>query len=247
MLKALFLDLDETLCDTTGANERAKTLMADYVTKQFGQDTIDGNKFADQYLTGIYRLWTDEQHHRYMPIIEEQSEEAFRIQLIQDLLAAFDIDAIDVHFAKALQDKFDDDRIQAFDFFPGITEFLAKARETLTLVVITNGPEFSQIPKVNRVELHKHVDHIIIGGQEPEEKPAISIFNKALSLSGCEAHEVIHVGDSLGSDILGAQNSGIRSIWVNHADVKPSADIAPHYVISHPAQLSDLIFSIHKR
>jgi len=33
MLKALFLDLDETLCNTQGANEQAKHLMAQYIER----------------------------------------------------------------------------------------------------------------------------------------------------------------------------------------------------------------------
>lgn len=84
--------------------------------------------------------------------------------------------------AQSLQDKFDTVRLKAFDFYPSIVEFLAEARKLFTLVVITNGPEFSQRPKVERVNLAEHVDHIIIGGQEPEDKPAPSIFNKALKL-----------------------------------------------------------------
>ena len=34
MLKALFLDMDQTLCDTSGANEQAGQLMAQAVESQ---------------------------------------------------------------------------------------------------------------------------------------------------------------------------------------------------------------------
>ena len=99
---------------------------------------------------------------------------------------------------------------------PLFLRLLAEARKLFTLVVITNGPEFSQVPKVERVNLAEHVDHIIIGGQEPEEKPAPSIFYKALKLANCEAHEAVHVGDSLATGISGAHNSGITSVWIQH-------------------------------
>ena len=71
MLKALLLDLDETLCDTLGANERAMRLMGQALDAQYGPEFC-GQGFAQAYVTGIYRRWTESQRARYMPIINEQ-------------------------------------------------------------------------------------------------------------------------------------------------------------------------------
>lgn len=246
MLKALLLDLDETLCDTEGANAYAKQQMADSVKTQF-DTTIDGETFTDNYITGIYRDWTAAEHQRYMPIIEQQSEGAFRIQLIIDLLAARGINNVNHDVAKAIQDQFDEDRINAFDFYPGIVDFLAEARQLFTLVVITNGPVFSQVPKVETIKLTDHVDHIIIGGQEPEQKPAASIFHKALKLAGCEAHEAIHIGDSLKTDIAGALNMGITSLWVQHQQpLDAELGINPHHTVLHPSEIPAAIQRLHQ-
>jgi N-acylneuraminate-9-phosphatase len=245
MLKALFLDLDETLCDTTGANDQAKQLLAHSIETQFGAN-INGQAFANDYVTGIYRDWTDQQRARYIPIIEQQSENAFRVKLIQDLLTEHNIGNISNETAQALQDKFDSDRINAFDFYPGILTFLTEARAFFTLVVITNGPAFSQIPKIESINLAKHVDHIIIGGQEPEEKPAASIFHKALKLANCEAHEVIHIGDSLKTDIAGAVNMGMTSLWVQHQQpLDAELGINPHHTVLHPSEIPELIQQLY--
>ncbi len=246
MLKALFLDMDETLCDTFKANQVAKQKMGEAVAANF--NLVDGQGFADAYITGIYREWTEAQRARYMPIIEQQSESAFRVQLIRDLLAERGVNHVSEEDAVALQDKFDADRIEAFDFYPGITGFLAEARQSLTLVVITNGPIFSQVPKVERINLAEHVDHIIIGGEELEQKPAVSIFEKALRLAGCEANEAIHVGDSLASDIAGAHNSGITSVWVQHQQpLDAELGINPHHTVMHPDEIPELIRNLHNR
>lgn len=246
MLKALFLDMDETLCDTPGANEQAKRLMAEALIEQHGPE-FDGQRFADAFVLGIYREWTDAQRTRYMPIIEQQSEEAFRVQLIRDLLEEHGVDEFCGDAAQALQDKFDQDRIDAFDFYPGIKEWLAEARQIFTLVVITNGPEFSQLPKLARVDMQAHVDHVIVGGQEPEEKPFPSIFMKALKLANCEAHEVIHVGDSLASDIAGANNSGITSVWIQHQrPLDAELGINPSHMIMHPSEIPALVQELHE-
>lgn len=239
MLKALFLDMDETLCDTHFANEQATNLMARALQDQY---SVDGRLVADAYVAGIYRQWSTRQRERYLPIIEQQSEGAFRLQLIGDLLAEQGVDDVSEAAAQTLQDSFDSDRLDAFDFYPGITEFLAEARKLFTLVVITNGPVFSQVPKVETINLAQHVDHIIIGGQEPEQKPARSIFDKALKLANCKAHEVIHVGDSLATDIAGAHNSGITSVWIQHQQpLDAELGINPHHTLLHPSELPELI------
>lgn len=246
MLKALLLDLDETLCDTQTANKRAKQLMAQDIEALYGV-ALNGQAFADQYVAGIYREWNDGQRARYMPIIEQQSEEAFRLQLIRDLLAERAVENISDETAQAFQDKFDSERLNAFDFYPGMQAFLVEARKLFTLVVITNGPEFSQVPKIERVNLAEYVDHIIIGGQEPEEKPAPSIFYKALKLANCQAHEAVHVGDSLASDIVGAHNSGITSVWIQHQQpLDAELGINPHHTVLHPSEIPALIDQLHQ-
>jgi len=247
MLKALFLDMDQTLCDTSGANERARQLMAQAVERQYGAG-LDGQAFAGAYVKGIYRQWSDSQRARYLPIIEQQGEGAFRLQLIYDLLAQQGVHDVSAERARALQESFDSDRLDAFHFYPGIVEFLAEARKLFTLVVITNGPEFSQIPKIEAVNMADHVDHIIIGGQEPEQKPARSIFEKALRLANCEAHEAIHVGDSLAADIAGAHDSSITSVWIQHQQpLDAELGINPHHTLLHPSEIPELIRELHGR
>lgn len=246
MLKALLFDMDDTLCDTQKANADAKIELSSYVENTFGLGAR-GDSFADAYVTGIYREWTDAEQQRYLPIVKEQGENAFRLQLIRDLLAKAGVENFNDESVSAVQEKFDQDRIDAFDFYPGITEFLAEARQTFRLVVITNGPEFSQVPKVQRIKLADHVDHILIGGQEPEQKPAKSIFDKALALAGCQAHEAIHVGDSLAADIKGAHNSHITSVWIQHQQpLDAELGIEPHHTLMHPNEIPKLVWDLHQ-
>jgi N-acylneuraminate-9-phosphatase len=245
MLKALFLDLDETLCDTTSATEQARHLLGQALEEQFGT-ACHGLAVARAYVSGMYRQWSDNQRERYLPLIEQQGEGAFRLQLLRDLLLEQGIVDVSDASIEDLQRKFDSDRVAAFHFYPGIAEFLAEARKLFTLVVITNGPEYSQIPKVEAVNLAAHVDYIIIGGQEPEQKPARSIFAKALKLANCEAHEAIHVGDSLANDIAGAHNSGITSVWIQHQQpLDAELGINPGHTLLHPSEIPALIRQLH--
>ena len=245
MLKALFFDLDQTLCDTTSATEQARQLLEQGLQETFGTECA-GQAIASAYVAGVYRQWSDRQRELYLPLIEERGEGAYRLQLLSDLLTEHGVNGVSEVTVQALQHKFDSDRIAAFKFYPGIREFLAETRKLFTLVVITNGPEYSQIPKVQAVDLAAHVDYIIIGGQEPEQKPARSIFDKALKLANCEAHEAIHVGDSLATDIAGAHNSGITSVWIQHQQpLDAELGINPRHTLLHPSEIPALIRDLH--
>ena len=46
-------------------------------------------------------------------------------------------------------------------------------------------------------------------------KPRREFFDFALQKFGLEPNEVIHIGDSVTSDIVGAKSAGIKSIWIN--------------------------------
>lgn len=46
-------------------------------------------------------------------------------------------------------------------------------------------------------------------------KPRNELFELALKKTGLSADEVLHIGDSLSSDIKGANSVGINAIWVN--------------------------------
>lgn len=49
-------------------------------------------------------------------------------------------------------------------------------------------------------------------------KPRKELFEYALKSTGLSAEEVVHIGDSLSSDISGAASAGIKAIWVNRSN-----------------------------
>lgn len=242
MLKALFLDLDKTLCDTNKADVIAREFLCEHAFSLFGT-AINANEFAASYLTGIYRKWSVYQKNRYLPIIEQFGEGHFRNQLLVDLLFAQQIE-INISQAKNIQTLFNQQRLAAFDFYPGLADFLVSIRNRFTLIVITNGPASSQQAKIERVNLSSFVHHIIVGGLEPEEKPAKSIFDKALTLANCSATEALHIGDSFDADIVGASNAGVKTLWVQHQQTFLQDSVLPDYTVVHPTEIPQLVNSI---
>ena len=106
-------------------------------------------------------------------------------------------------------------------------------------------PEGDWYGLLNADLMENFVDHIIIGGEEPHEKPHPSIFQKALGLAVLNSKEVIHVGDSYEADIKGASSVGIKSVWVNNECsrerlAKGNADFVIKSVLELPVIISKI-------
>lgn len=74
------------------------------------------------------------------------------------------------------------------------------------------------------------VDHVVTSESARSYKPEPRIFRHALELTGWSADRVLHVGDSLHSDVAGAHRAGIRAAWVNRGDrIKDIGTETPDY------------------
>ena len=72
----------------------------------------------------------------------------------------------------------------------------------------------------------------VVGGDAVRAyKPHREIFDEALRLSGCAAKDVLHIGDSFDTDIVGARSAGIRPVLLlrghgqRHEDVETVDDL----------------------
>ncbi|EGR0931955.1 TPA: HAD-IA family hydrolase [Vibrio parahaemolyticus] len=236
MLKAIFFDMDETLCGTSQADKAAGQKFAAWIQQTYPQ-VSDPQAFLQRYLQGVYKKLNAE-FPQLVALLPD--ENAFRCSLIQTILAEDGIH-IDAEQAQQAQHYFDSARMGAFTFFPGVKEMLTDLRKHYKLVVITNGPIFSQHPKLKATQMDEWVDHIIVGGEEPEEKPAASIFQKALNLVDIKPEEALHIGDSLAADIAGANNMGILSVWVNATGASNPTEITPNFEIRETVELKEIL------
>ncbi|EGR3371155.1 HAD family hydrolase [Vibrio parahaemolyticus] len=236
MLKAIFFDMDETLCGTSQADKAAGQKFAAWIQQMYPQ-VSDPQAFLQRYLQGVYKKLNAE-FPQLVALLPD--ENAFRCGLIQTILAENGIH-IDAEQAQQAQHYFDSARMGAFTFFPGVKEMLTDLRKHYKLVVITNGPIFSQHPKLKATQMDEWVDHIIVGGEEPEEKPAASIFQKALNLVDIKPEEALHIGDSLAADIAGANNMGILSVWVNATGASNPTEITPNFEIRETVELKEIL------
>ena len=85
-------------------------------------------------------------------------------------------------------------------------------------------------------------DAVITSESVRAYKPRPQIFQAALKVLRASPAEVVHVGDSLNEDVAGASGVGMRTVWVNRADVhRTAADPKPDAEVRDLAGLPDTI------
>ncbi|MCV5222675.1 hypothetical protein OFC57_27545, partial [Escherichia coli] len=113
MLKAIFFEMDETLCGTSQADKAAGQKFAAWIQKTYPQ-VSDPQAFLQRYLQGVYKKLNAE-FPQLVALLPD--ENAFRCGLIQTILAENGIH-IDAEQAQQAQHYFDSARMGAFTFFP---------------------------------------------------------------------------------------------------------------------------------
>ncbi len=85
--------------------------------------------------------------------------------------------------------------------------------------------------------------HVVTSERCRAYKPRDEMFRTALDLLGCAPSEVLHVGDSIGSDVVGASRLGIEVAWVNAGEraFPESLGIRPRYTIRGVEELLPLL------
>lgn len=73
------------------------------------------------------------------------------------------------------------------------------------------------------------------------EKPDKRIFQAACSKAGCRPEELMHVGDSLESDVQGAKGIEALSVWLNRNGKRRQVGIEPDLEIWSLAELTAIL------
>ncbi len=124
--------------------------------------------------------------------------------------------------------------------FEGIVEMLEKLSLTHKLYIASNGIGITQHTRLKNNNLNKYFDKIFISEEIGSKKPDREFFDIILKEIGVEDKgEVLMIGDTLTSDILGANNVGIDSCLVDIHGIENS-EINPTYKIAKTIDLLNI-------
>lgn len=96
---------------------------------------------------------------------------------------------------------------------PEAAEFVARCGVPICIVSNADCADLTAA-----LERHSLTVHAVLCSEDVGcYKPAPRIFEEALTRTGWRRERVLHVGDSLHSDVAGAQAGGIGAVWINRA------------------------------
>ncbi len=98
-----------------------------------------------------------------------------------------------------------------FDGIPKAFEILQE--NGISMTVITNGKADIQKSKLNRFDINKYFEHVIIDSEVGVSKPNTEIYQIALNKLYLSPEEVCMTGDNLIWDVKAPQELGIFSVW----------------------------------
>ena len=73
------------------------------------------------------------------------------------------------------------------------------------------------------------------------EKPDPRTFQIATRRAGCDPDQLLHVGDSLETDVEGAKAVGVRAVWLNREGKPNESGTKPDYEIALLTELPELL------
>jgi putative hydrolase of the HAD superfamily len=92
-------------------------------------------------------------------------------------------------------------------------------------------------------ELSKYFDVMIFSDETGIYKPDPSVFQLALKKLKIRPENALHVGDLLLTDIKGAKDCQITSVWINDNKQPPQREIIPDFEIQDLYEVVDIVNS----
>ena len=104
------------------------------------------------------------------------------------------------------EDNLYDDSINAL-------KYLSKKHK---IYIASNGQAFVQYGRIKEAKIEEYISKIYISEELGFNKPNVNFFNEIFKdLNDYNLNNYIMIGDRLDSDILGAKNANIKSIYLN--------------------------------
>ncbi|MDT4977566.1 MAG: hypothetical protein QOG98_3324 [Pseudonocardiales bacterium] len=122
--------------------------------------------------------------------------------------------------------------------YPHVREVLTKLRETFPLAVVTDAQSTWARGELNKVDLLRYFDPIIVSGDYGFRKPDPRLFRIALDRMNVSAERTIYVGNDMHRDIYGAREAGMKTVMFDsNQGTKEHLGCVPDYTITDHREL----------
>jgi putative hydrolase of the HAD superfamily len=258
MIRAVFFDLDDTLLWDSKSIQSAFEETCKYACSKVG---VDSDKLGEEVRTSARELYSSYETFEFTQMIginpfeglwgDFQDDHHEQFSKMKDIVPVYREEAWtsglqslginNKELGKDLAERFRIERKKHPFVYPDTFQVLNTLKDNYVLVLLTNGsPQLQHIKLQMTQELVPYFEEIIISGAIGKGKPDTAMFLHALDRLSLKKEEVIMVGDNLMTDILGANRTGIKSVWINRHD-RNQGEISPDYEIKELSELLDLL------
>lgn len=166
--------------------------------------------------------------------------EAVRFEAFRRTLAH--IGAADDGLAADLNALYLRHRFEDITLYPDVIPALDRLGLRFRLGLLSNGNGYPE-----RCGLPDRFRFVVFSQDVGVEKPDPDIFLAACRQAGCEPAQLMHVGDSLQTDIAGARAVGALSVWLNRERSENRTAVHPDHEIQSLTELLAIVDGCDER
>jgi putative hydrolase of the HAD superfamily len=217
---AVLFDLDDTLC-------RYRRSGASLLSVAFDRAGVDPFFSPEEY------------HGRYPEFIDDSdSMTELRERCFATLATERGLDPeTGRQVARAYATERDHRNVDAV---PGLDATLS-ALSSVAIGLVTNGSPAMQRQKLEAIGLVDAFDVVVHAGYDTPAKPSAEPFRTALHALSATPERSYHVGNSLRTDVAGANAAGLGSVWVPEDHEKAPRSSEPDHVVTELAALPETL------
>jgi 2-haloacid dehalogenase len=140
------------------------------------------------------------------------------------------------------------DSLAIWQPWPDTAAALRQLKTRFRLAILSNVDD--DLFALTRPKLEVDFDEVITAQQAQAYKPALKLFELALSRIHSPAHRVLHVGQSIYHDVVPAQALGLATVWVNRPSARSgvgavkAAEATPDLTVTSLAELAAAAFAL---
>ncbi len=226
-VRFIYFDLDDTLIDHVNAQNRA-------IEEVWGRFPVlqhtDPPVFASEYAKTNNQLWDAYRKN-------EVSQSGLRRMRFEQTLERLGVKGLDW---RDLEQAYFECYQRHWDWIRDAREVFIAISKKYPVGIMTNGFTFVQKRKFEYFSLQRYARHMIISEEAGYLKPDPRIFEYSAKRAGFTPSQLLYVGDSWSSDILGAAESGWKSAWFTSTESVPDPCVAD-FVFFRFRQLLDVL------
>lgn len=224
-IRAITLDLDDTLWDIAPAIERAEAALHGFLRAH--APTV-----AERFPIPELRRLREE-----VAGANPQLAHDFSAQRQLSLRLALQRSGADPTLAEPAFEAFFAVR-NAVQVYPQALAALPRLAARWPLAALTNGNAC-----LNRVGIAEHFVFNLSAREHGKPKPEPCIFHAACERLGLAPDAVLHVGDNPEHDVLGARRAGLHAAWINPRGERWRHDLQPNLTVRHLGELADFLLA----